>query len=145
MVITGARAEGMTLRDGYLKNDIPYCDITTNHTETMKTTRTFILARQKGQGPLSQVAASSSDFLNEDMERTAEIFSLFGLFAHVPPHSATSASKSTLGNLSKPLAQSMLSRKDTCMKYMYLYATYLLNFSSQWLLLIISKLTLFKL
>lgn len=65
MVITGARAEDMTLRDDYLKNDIPYCDITTNYTETMKTPRTFILARQKGQDPLSQVVASSSPRFSE--------------------------------------------------------------------------------
>lgn len=60
-----ARAEDMMWRDIYLKEYIPYCDIMTNYTETMKTTRTDILARQKEQGHLSQATASSSSRFSE--------------------------------------------------------------------------------
>lgn len=66
------------------------------------------------------------------MERTAIILSLRSLFAHEPPQSAAPDSMSALENLPKPFVQSMLSRKNTCIKYMYFYSTYLLNFSSQW-------------
>lgn len=65
MIIIGARAEDMTWRDVYFKENIPYCDIMTNYTQTMKTTRTVILARQKEQGHFSQAAASSSSRFSE--------------------------------------------------------------------------------
>lgn len=91
MIIIGAVAEGMVWRDVYPKEDIPYCDIMTNSTEIMETTRTIILARQKEQCNL--LLPLPLDFLKEGMEMTAEIFFSFGLFAHVLQQSAATSFK----------------------------------------------------
>lgn len=110
IIITGNTAGDMTWRDVYPKEDIPYCDIITNYTEIMQTTR-MVQARQKEQD-LRLMLPPPSDFLNEGIESTAIMFSLLSLFAHGPPQCEAPDTQSTLENLPKPFVQSMLSRKN---------------------------------
>lgn len=66
------------------------------------------------------------------MERTAIAFSVLRLFTCGPTQSAAPDSTSALENLTKPFVQSMHIRKNTCIKYIYLYSTHMLNLSSLW-------------